>query len=109
MPSVILLNPKYFPKTLGLLKKTLWLLISRKGTLELLSQIQKWLKTQNKTHGPLVETRTVIPEKMEFNRLPLFYNKQALVPNFLGLAMNSQQISKSRPHVFFYEIYSSKN
>ena len=83
-----MLNPKSFPKTLGLLKKH-WLLITRKGTLELLNQIQKWLKTQNKTHGPFVETRTVIPEKMEFNRLPLFYNKQALVPNFLGLAMNS--------------------
>ena len=94
-----MLNPKSFPKTLGLLKKH-WLLITRKGTLEFLNQIQKWLKTQNKTHGPLVETRTAIPEKMEFNRLPLFYNKQALVPNFLGLAMNSQQIS---------EIYSSKN
>ena len=68
--------------------------------------------TQNtkKTQGPLVETRTVIPKKMEFNRLPLFYtNKQALVPNFLRLAMDSQQISQSRPHVFFYEIYSSKN
>ena len=83
---------------------------NRKGTLELLNQIQKWLKTQNKTHGPLVEARTAIPEKMEFNRLPLFYtNKQAIVPNYLRLAMDSQQISQSRPHVFFYEIYSSKN